>query len=178
MRRGEMKTLREPYLIAGCSNTRRPTEMPEMDERRFTIGVFQDVTWAERGIEALKQQKFVREALSLVARESPEAAALVERALGGAPARLVLPHLGTVVATGSLIEALDGSAGDLAKLGLAAAMKRVGFQSHDGQIFEALTAKGGVLVAIEGEPRAADALAVLHSFGGGNAAIGAWTGRV
>jgi len=28
------------------------------------------------------------------------------------------------------------------------------------------------------EDRAADALAVLFSYGGGNAAIGAWTGRV
>ena len=46
------------------------------------------------------------------------------------------------------------------------------------RIFEALTAKGGVLVAIRSEPRAADALAILHSYGGGNAAIGAWTGRV
>jgi hypothetical protein len=35
-----------------------------------------------------------------------------------------------------------------------------------------------VLVAIHSEPRAADALAVLHSYGAGNAAIGAWTGRV
>ena len=38
--------------------------------------------------------------------------------------------------------------------------------------------RGGVLVAIKSEPRAADALAILHSYGGGNAAIGAWTGRV
>ena len=57
-------------------------------------------------------------------------------------------------------------------------MRRVGFQSHDGRIFEALAARGGVLVAIHSEPRAADALALLHSYGGGNAAIGAWTGRV
>jgi hypothetical protein len=35
-----------------------------------------------------------------------------------------------------------------------------------------------VLVAIASDARAADALAVLHSFGGGNAAIGAWAGRV
>jgi hypothetical protein len=35
-----------------------------------------------------------------------------------------------------------------------------------------------VLVSIRSESRAADALAVLHSYGGGNAAIGAWTGRV
>ena len=30
----------------------------------------------------------------------------------------------------------------------------------------------------EGEMRAADALALFHSYGGGNAAIGAWRGRV
>ena len=35
-----------------------------------------------------------------------------------------------------------------------------------------------VLVAIEDAPRAADALAILHSYGGGNAAIGAWGGRI
>jgi hypothetical protein len=57
-------------------------------------------------------------------------------------------------------------------------MRRVGFQAHDGRIFEALAGRGGILVAIRSEPRAADALALLHSYGGGNAAIGAWTGRV
>ena len=56
-------------------------------------------------------------------------------------------------------------------------MRRVGFQAHDGRIFHVLTGRGGVMVAIHSEPRAADALAVLHSYGGGNAAIGAgWTG--
>ena len=53
-----------------------------------------------------------------------------------------------------------------------------GFQAHDGYIYEALTGRGGVLVAVHNEPRAADALAKLHAYGGGNAAIGAWTGRV
>jgi hypothetical protein len=57
-------------------------------------------------------------------------------------------------------------------------MQRAGFQAHDGRIFEALAGRGGILVAIRSEPRAADALAILHSYGGGNAAIGAWTGRV
>ncbi len=152
--------------------------MAENDQRQFTIGVFQDVTWAERGLAALKQHGFPTEALSIITKDTAETTGLVERELGGAPARLTLPRLGPVVATGTLVAALDGSAGDLAKLGLAAAMGRVGFQTHDGQIFEALTGKGGVLVGIEGEPRAADALAVLHSYGGANAAIGAWTGRV
>ena len=48
-------------------------------------------------------------------------------------------------------------------------MRRVGYQPHDGRIFETLVGRGGVLVAIRSEPRAADALAILHSYGGGNA---------
>jgi hypothetical protein len=77
-----------------------------------------------------------------------------------------------------MVAALQGAARDLPKLGLSGTMRRIGFQSHDALIFETLTARGGVLVAIHSEPRAADALTVLLSYGGGNAAIGAWTGRV
>jgi hypothetical protein len=88
-----------------------------------------------------------------------------------------LRGFGTVVTRGPLIEALEESAGDLKRLGLAGTMNRVGFQAHDGLIFETLTGRG-VLVAIRSEPLAAEALAILHSYGGGNAAIGAWTGRV
>jgi hypothetical protein len=83
-----------------------------------------------------------------------------------------------VLARGPLIEALQGGERDLTKVGIAGTMRRVGFQAHDGRIFETLVGRGGVLVAIRSEPRAADALAILHSYGGGNAAIGAWTGRV
>ena len=80
--------------------------------------------------------------------------------------------------TAPLVDTLQGSKADLGRTGVAGAIRRVGFQAHDGFIFETLTARGGVLVAIRTEPRAADALAVLHAYGGGNAAIGAWTGRV
>ncbi len=152
--------------------------MAEVETSQFTIGVFQDVTWAERGLEALKTQGFANQAVSVIAKDTPESAALVEKRFGASPMRLQLPRLGPIVAAGPLVEALDGASGDFARIGLAPALKRVGFQVHDGQIFETLTEKGGVLVAVKGEPRAADALAVLHSFGGGNAAIGAWTGRL
>ena len=86
--------------------------------------------------------------------------------------------IGAVVLRGPLVDALQGSAQRIfGKLGLANTMRRVGFQAHDGRIFEALVARGGILVAVrDSEPRAADALAILHSYGGGNAAIGAWTG--
>ncbi|HEY7170676.1 MAG TPA: hypothetical protein VH417_07510 [Vicinamibacterales bacterium] len=152
--------------------------MVDVDAGRFTVGVFQDVAWARKGIDALKAAGIVSESLSIIAKESPEVASLVETTIGSPAERLTLGAIGTVVAKGPIVAALQGSARDLPKLGVAGTMRRVGFQPHDGRIFEALVARGGVLVAIHSEPRAADALAVLHSYGAGNAAIGAWTGRV
>lgn len=152
--------------------------MVEVDTGRFTVGVFQDVAWARKGIEALRRAGLAAESLTIIAKESPDVAQLIEQALGAAGERLETAATGAVLARGPLVAALQGPAGDLPKLGLSGTMRRVGFQSHDGRIFEVLTARGGVLVAIHSEPRAADALAILHSYGGGNAAIGAWTGRV
>jgi hypothetical protein len=141
--------------------------------------VFQDLAWAERGIQALVQAGFVPESLTILAKESADMTALLARTFGGAATeRLDLPGVGGVLTRGPLVDALQGPGRDLTKLGLSGTMRRVGFQSHDARIFEALAARGGVLVAIRSEPRAADALALLHSYGGGNAAIGAWTGRV
>jgi hypothetical protein len=129
-------------------------------------------------VDALKQAGFPAESLTIIAKEAPDTAALIERALGAGGERLDLASVGPVVARGALLGALQGSARDLPKLGISGTMRRVGFQQHDGRIFEALTGRGGVLVAIRSEARAADALAILHSYGGGNAAIGAWTGRL
>jgi hypothetical protein len=145
---------------------------------RFTVGVFQDAAWARRGVEALLRDGFVPESITILALESAASPELFESLLGGAPDRLQLKALGAVVARGPLVTALQGSDEGLATLGLGATMGRAGFQKHDGYIFETLAGRGGVLVGIRSEPRAADALARLHAYGGGNAAIGAWTGRV
>jgi hypothetical protein len=152
--------------------------MIDVEAGRFTVGVFQDVAWAAKGLDALKQAGFPPESLTILAKESPDVAALCTRTFGVAPDRLELPDIGAVLVRGPLVDALQGPTRDLAKLGLSGTMRRVGFQAHDGRIFDALAGRGGVLVAIRSEPRAADALAILHSYGGGNAAIGAWTGRV
>lgn len=149
----------------------------EVETGRFTVGVFQDIAWAEKGVEALRKQGLAVESLSILGKATPEMAAFIERTLG-APQTLELRDLGSAMARGPVIAALQGSDQGLAKLGIAGTMRRVGFQAHDGRIFHVLTERGGVMVAIHSEPRAADALAVLHSYGGGNAAIGAWTGRV
>lgn len=152
--------------------------MPNDDRGLFTIGVFKDVEWARRGLDALRAQGFAAGMTSVVARSTPEAAELARHALGADGRTLEVPAIGGIVAGGSLVEALQGTDRQLSSRGLAATMRRVGFQSHDGLIFEKLVEKGGVLVAINSESRAADALALLHAFGGGNAAIGAWGGRV
>lgn len=152
--------------------------MIDLDTGRFTVGVFQDVAWAQKGLAALQDAGLPPDALSIVAKEGPDVAALIASVFGGAGERIELAATGPLLARGPLLAALQGAEGDLVTLGLAGTMRRVGFQSHDGRIFEVLTARGGVLVAIHSEPRAADSLAVLHSYGAGNAAIGAWTGRV
>jgi hypothetical protein len=152
--------------------------MIDVDSERFTVGVFQDVAWAQKGLDALTRAGFPAESISIIAKDGAEVSALVQRVLGSAGDRMELPAIGAVLARGPLVDALQGGEKDLGTAGMARTMRRVGFQPHDGRIFETLTARGGVLVAIRSEPRAADALAVLHSYGGGNAAIGAWTGRV
>ena len=150
--------------------------MAEVESNRYTVGVFKDVASAERGIDALKRQGFPSEARSLLALDSPEHAGLLQKVLGRPADKIEVHGVGAALTGGSLVQAVGGD--DLTKGGLANALKRVGFQAHDGRIFETLTGRGGVLVAVRSEPRAADALATLHCYGGGNAAIGAWTGRV
>jgi hypothetical protein len=152
--------------------------MIDVEIGRFTVAVFQDVAWAQKGLNALRQIGLASESLSILARAGADVATLIEQTLGSAGEPIELASVGAVLGRGPLIEPLQGGADDLAKLGLAGTMRRVGFQAHDARIFETLTGRGGVLVAIRSEPRAADALAILHSYVGGNAAIGAWTGRV
>lgn len=155
------------------------SDMAQGEDRTcYTVGVFQDVEWAQRGLEALARHGFPSAAMSILARDSSDVATLVQKILGTAGSTFEVRNLGQVVAHGSLVRTLQGSDGELGRSGVAATMRRAGFQAHDGFIFETLTARGGILVAIESEPRAADALAVLHAYGGGNAAIGAWQGRV
>ena len=152
--------------------------MDEVERQCFTVGVFQDVESAQRGLEALENEGFTSDALSLVSKETPEASALLQRTFGVDGVKLDIVRIGPVVAHGPLVGAIQGRARDLDRAGVAATMRRVGFQAHDGFIFETLTARGGVMVGVHSEPRAADALAVMFAYGGGNAAIGAWAGRV
>ena len=152
--------------------------MVEVEAGRFTVGVFQDVAWATKGIAALIEAGLPAASLTIIVKEGSETAALVQQSLGTPGVKLDIAGIGPSLLHGPMVDPLQSNAHDLGKLGLAGTMRRVGFQAHDGRIFEALVARGGILVSIHSEPRAADALAILFSYGGGNAAIGAWTGRV
>src|ERR1700730_7965808 len=110
--------------------------MIAVDTGRFTVGVFQDVAWAQKGLNALKQAGFPAESLTVLAKESPEVASLIERALGSAGDRLELLAVAGVLARGPMVKALEGSGHDLIKLGLAGTMRRVGYQPHDARIFD------------------------------------------
>src|SRR3954463_15863156 len=103
--------------------------MVDADTETFTVGVFQDIAWAKKGVDALKQADFPVESLTILIKDGPEASTFIERELGGAPARVDLAGIGTTVSRGSLLTTLG--TGDLPKLGLSGTMRRVGFQSHD-----------------------------------------------
>lgn len=150
----------------------------DVAESCFTVCVFQDASWASRGLGALKEQGFGQDSISLLSKRSAEVDALAQQTFGVEPAHLEVKGIGPSVAHGTLVGVLQGEDDGLGRTGVAATIRRVGFQAHDGFIFQTLTERGGVLVAIDSEPRAADALALFHSYGGGNAAIGAWKGRI
>ena len=152
--------------------------MAKAERTLFTVGVFKDLGWAQKGIDALREQGFPQAVVSVLTKDGPEAALFVQRVTGAEPEKLDLPKLGAVVGKGSLVGVLQGQARDLGQVGIAGSIRRAGFQPHDGLIYETLAERGGVLVAIEDPARASDALAVLLSYGGGNAAIGAWAGRI
>lgn len=152
--------------------------MADLVTDRFTIGVFQDVASAEKGIEALVRHNFAVGSLSVIAKDSPEVQALVSRVFGVRPAPAEVKNLGAALLHGPLIGVLNGDSKELLQQGIAGAARRAGFQPHDGVIFERLTGRGGVLVGVSSEARSSDALSTLHAYGGGNAAIGAWAGRV
>ena len=116
------------------------TPMIEVEAGRFTVGVFQDVAWAAKGIDALEAGGLA----ARVADDSREGERRTRprcsRSRSARPAsRLDIAGVGPVVAArAAWSRRCRASARDLAKLGLAGTMRRVGFQAHDGRIFEAL----------------------------------------
>ena len=150
-----------------------------IDQDRFTIGVFQDAAWARRGVEALLRDGFIADVDYHPRQRLTGSGRLIESTLGAPADRVDLKSLGPVLARGPLVAALQGAR-------QRSRVVRPRGDDRPWRVSRPTTATftkrspgaAGILVAIRSEPRAADALAKLHAYGGGNAAIGAWTGRV
>jgi hypothetical protein len=127
------------------------TAMLEVEAGRFTVGVFQDVAWATKGIAALVRVGLPPASLTMLAKDAPESAALLEQSLGAPGSRLDIAGVGPTILHGPMVGALQGTPHDLAKLGLAGTMRRVGFQTRDGGSSGAGSRRH--LVAIHSEPR-------------------------
>jgi len=152
--------------------------MPQVEALQYTVGVFRDIGSATKAIEALTRHGFPKDALTVAGLVSDDLTALASSACGRDAERFEDPSLGALVGAGPLAAALGAVQPAASTVGLAVLLRQFGFQAHDGRIFEALVGRGGVLVAVRSESRAGDALATLHNYGGGNAAIGAWVGRL
>ena len=66
--------------------------MIDVETGPFTVAVFQDVAWAQKGLNALKQIGLASESLTILAKESPEVATLIEQALDFPAGGLVSPR--------------------------------------------------------------------------------------
>ncbi len=78
------------------------------DPGRFTVGVFQDVAWAEKGLAALGRAGLFPESLSIVAAATPEVAALIEQVLSAPPESMRIAGVGDAFVHGPLIGAPAG----------------------------------------------------------------------
>jgi hypothetical protein len=80
--------------------------MVAVDTGRFTVGVFQDLAWAERGVEALKKQGLAVESLSVLGKASPELTTFIDLHIG-APQSFEVKDLGpTVRSTAAALRAI------------------------------------------------------------------------
>lgn len=139
-----------------------------------TVGVFADLASARKAVDVLlTTHHFATATVSAIGKDDPALATWMSDVLGSSRASAGAAEAGALRVAGPLVPA-EGLGAD----GVDGLMRASGFQSHDGRIFARLVERGGVLVAVTSDSRAADAMAVMHAYGGGNAAIGAWRGRV
>lgn len=139
-----------------------------------TVGVFADLVTARKAVDVLlSTHRFAATELSVIGKDDPALAAWMGEAIGASRTTGAVADGTPLRVAGPLVPA-----GGLGADGVDGLMRQSGFQAHDGRIFARLVERGGVLVAVTSDARAADAMSVMHAYGGGNTAIGAWRGRV
>ena len=122
------------------------------------VGVFQDASWARRGLDALARDGFPDHTLSIIASSSDDTRALFADFLPAPPETIGVKGVGPVLAGGPLLVTLQGADAGLTASGLGGSVRRAGFQPHDGQIFQALLASHARLTPWHASTRTALAM--------------------
>jgi len=140
--------------------------MAKAEKTLFIVGVFKDLAWAEKGIDALREQGFQQAVVSVMMKGRPRRRLVRpkgdrRRTRPSWNCRNWVPWWARV--PWSVFS--RARARDLGKIGISGAIRRAGFQAHDGLIYETLAERGACWVAIEDPARASDALAILLSYG-------------
>ena len=138
--------------------------------RRTVIGVFDNPTLVERALTELKEEGFLPEQVSVIARDSHETRTLVrDTGMGGEGtatgaltggitggiigwlvgiSALVIPGIGPIVGAGVLASTLVGAGVGAAAGGLIGALGDLGVPEEEARGYEASVREGRILLAV------------------------------
>lgn len=166
------------------------TGEPMMNDRRTVIGVFENVDSATQALNALREDGFTPEQVSVMARDSRTTRELAENTdmvaedagkgavvgtvLGGLAGWLVgisalaIPGIGPVVGAGIIATTLAGAGIGAAAGGLIGALGSYGVPEEDARLYEESVRQGSVLMSIhaDNEVQAQRAHSIFESYGG------------
>jgi uncharacterized protein (TIGR02271 family) len=162
-------------------------EIPE-PARETVVGLFPNVSGAERAIRDLKDAGFTDRQIGVLMRdrdqerklatetgtkagEAAAAGALTGGALGGLVGllagigALVIPGVGPIIAGGALASTLAGAGIGAAAGGLLGALAGLGIPEEEARYYERELQEGGILVTVEAGARSAEARRILSGAG-------------
>lgn len=166
------------------------TGEPMTTDRRTVIGVFENVDSATQALNALRDDGFTPEQVSVMARDSRTTremaentdmvaedagkGAVVGTVLGGLAGWLVgisalaIPGIGPVVGAGIIATTLAGAGIGAAAGGLIGALGSYGVPEDDARLYEESVRQGSVLMTIhaDSDTQAQRAHRIFESYGG------------
>lgn len=165
-----------------------PHREPREPARETLVGLFPNVSGAERAIRDLKDAGFTDAQIGVLMRdrdqerelatetgtkagEAAAAGAITGGALGGLVGilagigALAIPGVGPIIAGGALASTLAGAGIGAAAGGLLGALVGLGIPEEEARYYERELQEGGILVTVEAGTRAAEARRILLDAG-------------
>ncbi len=166
------------------------TDITTPTARRTVIGVFDGPTQAERALTGLKEEGFLPDQVSVIARETDETRAMVrDTGMGGEGAAtgalaggitggiigwlvgisaLVIPGIGPIVGAGVLASTLVGAGVGAVAGGLMGALADLGVPEEEARVYEDSVREGRILLAVSttSAEQAEDARTILDRHDG------------